>query len=191
MDENATLLEKPDMKTRAVNEIYDWAEIFVFSATFVILLFTFIARLTVVIGPSMQDTLFEGDYLVVSNLFYEPKQGDIVVCQNLSSGYTEPIVKRVIATEGQTVDIDFDTWTVTVDGVVLDESAYRKLTDDQRYTSDWSYPIIVPEGCIFVMGDNRNHSVDSRFASIGPMDTRCIVGRAIALILPLSDFTIY
>ena len=104
--------------------------------------------------------------------------------------YNKPIVKRVIATAGQTVDIDFSTWTLTVDGVVIDEP-YIKLTTDQQITSDWTYPMQIPEGYIFVMGDNRNHSADSRCRDIGLIDERCVVGKAFVRVFPLNRFTVF
>ncbi|MBR7137101.1 MAG: signal peptidase I, partial [Clostridia bacterium] len=119
--------DKPEKQT-LVTTLFEYLEIFVYSALIVVLLFTFATRLTRVVGPSMEDTLIQGEGLLVSNLFYEPEPGDIIVFHELGA-YNEPIVKRVIATEGQVVDIDFATWTVKVDGEVIDES-YRKLTYD-------------------------------------------------------------
>lgn len=174
---------------KIVNELYDWTEIFVFSAAFVILLFSFVIRMTVVQGASMEDTLIENEFVAVSDLYFTPEQGDIVVCQDRSNTYhREPIVKRVIATEGQIVDIDFATWTVTVDGIVVEEP-YIKLAADRRITSDWDYPYEVPENHIFVMGDNRNHSADSRSEEIGPVDVRCIVGKAVLRVFPFHKIT--
>lgn len=171
--------------------LYDIAETIVISTAVVILIFTFIVRITVVDGPSMNNTLTHGDILIVSDIMYEPKYGDIVVLQNVNSLYSQPIVKRVIATEGQTVDIDFETWTVTVDGTVLDEESYRYLASDAVVTSNIEFPVTVPDGCVFVMGDNRNHSADSRDYRIGMIDTRCIFGRVISRLMPVSEFTIF
>lgn len=172
-------------------DIFDVAELFIFCASVILIIFTFVVRPTVVEGPSMEDTLIEKDYLLVSDFAYTPQQGDIVVVHNVGLPlYDDPIIKRVIATEGQTVNIDFATWTVTVDGQVLDEP-YMKLDNDDLRTSDWKFPITIPEGYLFVMGDNRNHSADSRSKDIGMIDTRCVVGRAVVRMLPLNRFTVF
>ncbi|MBR6708850.1 MAG: signal peptidase I, partial [Clostridia bacterium] len=175
--------DKPEKQT-LVTTLFEYLEIFVYSALIVVLLFTFATRLTRVVGPSMEDTLIQGEGLLVSNLFYEPEPGDIIVFHELGA-YNEPIVKRVIATEGQVVDIDFATWTVKVDGEVIDES-YRKLTYDTLNTSNITYPVTVPENCLFVMGDNRYHSADSRSSVIGFVDERQLLGRVIFRLNPLD-----
>ncbi len=171
-------------------DIFDVAELFVFCASVILLLFTFVIRPTVVEGESMENTLLENDYLLVSDLFYTPTAGDIVVVHNISlERYGDPIIKRVIATEGQTIDIDFDTWTLTIDGKVIDEP-YRRVDGGWR-RSDLTFPLTVPEGHIFVMGDNRDYSADSRMSEIGMIDTRCVVGKAIMRIYPFSRFTLF
>lgn len=183
--------EKATPLRRIAEEIFDILELFVSCAAVILLIFTFIIRPTVVEGPSMENTLLEGDYLLVGGISYTPTPGDIVVVHNVGLRYYgNPIVKRVIATEGQVVDIDFSTWTVTIDGKVLDEP-YRKLAPDDFITSDWEYPVTIPEGYLFVMGDNRNHSSDSRSKEIGLIDERCVVGRAIVRVLPLERFTLF
>ncbi|MGM9653465.1 MAG: signal peptidase I [Eubacteriales bacterium] len=182
--------KRPDAR-KAVSDLFDVIELFVLCAAVILTLFTFVARPTVVRGPSMQDTLHEGDYLIVAEAGYHPSQGDIIVIQNVSlTHYGEPIVKRVIAVAGQTIDIDFATWTVTVDGIALEEP-YRKVTSDRLLTSDWSYPMEIPEGYVFVMGDNRNHSADSRTAEIGLIDERCVVGKAVLRVFPFSRITLF
>ena len=137
----------------------------------------------------MENTLHDGEYVLVRTAFYEPTQGDIVVVhdKSLDGLYGDPLIKRVIAVGGQTVDIDFDTWTVTVDGVVIDEP-YIKLDPSVNLTSAWTYPLTVPEGEVFVMGDNRDHSGDSRSASVGTVDERCIVGKAALRYFPFDKF---
>ena len=118
-------------------------------------------RIIVVDGPSMERTLLNGDYmLLVSNMFYkEPKHGDVVVVSKQAYDNGKPIVKRVIATEGQTVDIDFNEGVVYVDGVAQDEPYTKTLTTLKEGTV---FPLVVEEGKVFVMGDNRNNSKDSR-----------------------------
>lgn len=169
------------------NNILDWIEIFVFSLAFVILLFTFVLRLAVVSGPSMENTLMDGETLVISKLMYTPKQGDVIVFQSPTSSFDEPIVKRVIATENQVVDIDFYNWTVSVDGVEIKED-YVKHSIGSMLGSDYSYPFVVPEGMVFVMGDNRNNSTDSRSFHIGPVDTRFILGEVKLRLFPFDRF---
>ena len=182
----ATGEENPPLSAKkAASSLLDVLESFVFSAIAVILIFTFLFRITIVDGPSMEDTLHHGDVLLVSELFYTPKCGDVVIVHQPTELYPDPIVKRIIAVGGQTIDIDFDTWTVTVDGVVIEDD-YLKLTNDRRLTSDYSYPLEIPEGYVFVMGDNRNHSADSRTDDIGLIDTRSILGRVLLRLAPLS-----
>ena len=142
-----------------------------------------IFRLVVVSGTSMNMTLLDGDYLLLlSNTFYRtPAQGDIVVISKDSFEDGAAFVKRVIATEGQTVDIDFTAGIVYVDGVALDEPYTNTLTNVSGGTL---FPLVVEEGCIFAMGDNRGISKDSRYPDIGQIDTREILGKAIFLIVP-------
>lgn len=172
-------------------EIFEWLEMIILSACAVLLCFTFVFRPAKVDGSSMQNTLFGGEVLLISDVGYTPERGDILVFQKINSPHPDPIVKRVIATEGETIDIDFDKWEVTItdtDGntFVLDESEYRKLATDQRVTSDLQYPITVGEGQLFVMGDNRNHSLDSRSSSIGLLDKNEIIGKVLLRILPFN-----
>ena len=173
---------------KVAREIYDWAEIFVVTMTTILLIFTFFIRIAFVDGPSMNNTLHDKETLAVSNFCYTPKQNDIVVFQAPDSGIMGGIVKRVIATEGQTVDIDFANWTVTVDGVTLDEPYVNFEEGLAMRQYDVEFPVTVPEGCVFVMGDNRNHSNDSRGSEIGFVDTRFIFGRVLFRITPLSKF---
>lgn len=183
----AVATENVSAKKKDTTTFLDILESFVLSAVAVVLLFTLVFRITIVDGPSMQDTLRHGDALLVSNLFYTPKCGDVVIVHQPTESYPDPIVKRVIAVGGQTIDIDFNTWTVTVDGVVIEED-YIKLTTDQRVTSDFTFPMEIPEGYVFVMGDNRNHSADSRSSKIGLIDERMIVGHVLLRFKPLSAF---
>ncbi len=173
---------------KAAREIYDWIEIFVITISAVLLIFTFVVRIAFVDGPSMNNTLHDREVLCVSNLFYTPAQGDIVVFQSPDSRIDGGIVKRVIATEGQEVDIDFENWTVYVDGEALDEPYVNYIDGYDMRSYDVKFPITVPDGQIFVLGDNRNYSNDSRGSQIGCVDTRFIFGRVLFRITPLSRF---
>ncbi|NLO48402.1 MAG: signal peptidase I [Clostridiales bacterium] len=163
-------------------DAYDWLQCIVTALVCSILTFIFLGRIIGVEGNSMVPTFFDRDKVIMSNLFYSPKQGDIVVLTKESFS-SEPIVKRVIALEGQTVNIDFRTGEVWVDGVLLDEPYIAEPTTS---IYDMQFPLTVEKGCIFVMGDNRNRSSDSRDSRIGMVDTRCILGKVYAIILPLS-----
>ena len=148
-----------------------------------ILLFSLCFRVVVVSGPSMKNTLVDGDVLLLlSNVFYtQPKQGDVIVASKDSYDNGTPIIKRVIAVEGQTVDIDFELGIVYVDGVALDEPYIRNATTRKEGVV---FPITVSEGCVFVLGDNRGNSMDSRSYEIGLIDKREILGKAIFLAIP-------
>ena len=166
-------------------ELYEWTQALVGSVLAVVLVFTFLIRLIGVDGHSMVPTLQNGDRLLVlsSLLDNDYEYGDIVVLRE-ESFLEEPIVKRVIATEGETVDIDFEAGIVYVDGQVLDEPYINEPTYMEEGTE---FPLTVPEGCIFVMGDNRNHSSDSRDSRLGTVDTRCVLGKAVFLAFPGAD----
>lgn len=152
----------------------------------ILLAFLLLLRVIVVDGDSMFSTLWDGDYLLlVSNLLYpNPDAGDIVVVSKQSFDDGKPIVKRVIATEGQIVDIDFENGIVYVDGLPIQEDYVNTPTNRQE---GMSFPIIVDKGCYFVMGDNRNNSRDSRSPDIGQIDRREILGKAIFLMIPGTD----
>ena len=152
----------------------------------ILVVFLIFFRVVVVSGPSMQDTLVDGDYLLlIGKPFYtQPAQGDIIVAAKDSYGNGTPIVKRIIATEGQVVDIDFDAGIVTVDGQILEEPYIKNLTTRFEGTV---FPLKVEPGCVFVLGDNRMNSKDSRDPVIGLIDTREIIGKAILLFVPGTD----
>lgn len=156
---------------------------FVFLITGVLLVFSLLFRVVVVSGPSMNATLVDGDWLLlVGNVLYnEPKQGDIIVASKDSFDNGAPIIKRVIATEGQMVYIDFVSGVVYVDGKALREP--YTLTPTNQYEGI-DFPLVVDEGCVFVLGDNRNGSKDSRSPDIGQVDCREILGKAIFLVMP-------
>ena len=152
----------------------------------VMLLFLLVFRIIVVSGASMKMTLLDGDYLLLlSNTFYhQPERGDIVVISKESFDNGKPIVKRVIATEGQTVDIDFENGIVYVDGEAQQEDYINVPTTVDGGTP---LPLTVAEGCLFVMGDNRGVSLDSRYPEVGQVDKREVLGKAIFLMYPGTD----
>lgn len=181
-DQNAQTIQPAAGTNR---DLFEWIQALVCSVLAVVLLFTFVIRLIGVEGHSMVPSLQEGDrLLVVNSLLYDDyKYKDIVVLRKETFGQ-EPIVKRVIATAGQRVDIDFSTGSVWVDNVLLEEDYINELTFTAEGTE---FPLTVPEGSIFVMGDNRNRSSDSRHSLLGTVDTRYVIGRAAILAFPGKD----
>ncbi len=183
-------------------ETYDWLHCIIVAMIVCVLLFVMVARVIDVVGHSMEPTLQGGDKIIITRLAGDYEQGDIVVLRK-DQFRAEPIVKRIIAMEGQTITIDFMAGTVAVDGQVLDEPyimerAYDSLSmldpayydvygiDPETDVDGAAVTVTVPEGCVFVMGDNRNNSSDSRDWRINFVDTRYIMGKAIFRIFPFS-----
>lgn len=175
------------MGKKIVSNIYEIASIVLTSIIAIVILFTACFRLVGVEGSSMLPTLTNGDWLLCSASTTTYEYGDIVIIVQ-PNALNKPIVKRVIATEGQVVDIDFEEGIVYVDGVALDEPYTNSLTYDEE---DFIGPVTVEEGCVFVMGDNRNASTDSRSSLIGQIDTRYILGKVIGRIYPFGSFDVY
>lgn len=176
---------KKKKKYSLKEDLYDWLQCIVFVIVACVVLFVFVGRIVTVDGRSMNPTLYHGDKLVVSSIGRNYEQGDVVVFVAPDFDFTSgPLVKRIIATEGQVVEIDFSTGTVSVDGVPLDEPYIAELTVDMQ---DYDGPVTVPEGHVFCMGDNRNHSTDSRTDAIGCVDTREILGKAYFVLFPLKS----
>lgn len=171
--------EKLSWPQRIVTDFHDLVHVLAIFMFVYILLF----RVVVVVGPSMYNTLVDGDRLVlISNVLYRnPKQGDVIVASKESFRKGECIIKRIIATEGQTVDIDFQLGVVYVDGVGLQEDYTYTMTNMDE---GMKFPLTVPDGCVFAMGDNRNASMDSRNPQIGFIDEREILGKAVFLMMP-------
>ena len=175
-------LPVPGNGNKSIEGLYEWVEAAVFSLTLVVLIFSFLFRIVGVDGNSMNPTLKNGERLIITNLMYTPKQGDIVIINRYTQ---EPLVKRVIAVAGDTLEINGETNQVIVNGKVLAES----------YTKGLTYPLyfqptkqVVPDGCVFVMGDNREDSMDSRFPEVGFIHTEDIMGKAVYRFLPISRF---
>ncbi len=166
--------------------VYEWLDSPIYAVILILLIFAFVFRVVGVSGRSMEPTLGDGDWLTVSAVTPEIKAGDIVVVTQPNS-FNEPLIKRVIAKGGDIIDIDFERHTVTVNGVLLDEPYIAEPTVRR---GDFTYPITVPDGKLFVMGDNRNNSSDSRFESVGLIDERYVLGVANFRIFPLGDWKI-
>lgn len=166
-------------------DLYFWLQALVMALVGLILLFTLVGRIIGVQGSSMVPTLHNRDMMILQSIGYTPRQNDIVVLTKRSF-MEKPIVKRVIALGGQTVEIDYAAGTVAVDGVVLDEPYINEPMMEPPFENISS--ITVPEGSIFVMGDNRNNSSDSRDTRLGLVDERYVLGRAFFVLLPFGDF---
>ena len=173
--------ESEEKASKTKMELYDWLQCIVGAIIVGIFIFVFIGRTIGVDGNSMYETLHNNDRVIMSNLFYTPRNGDIIVFKARSHGDT-PLVKRVIATEGQTININFADGHVFVDGILLCEPYINEPT---RSEGNFRGQLTVGEGKVFVMGDNRNHSNDSR--SFGEVDTRYILGKVLFMVIPGGD----
>ena len=160
----------------------EWFESIVFALTVLVLVFTFVVRVAAVNGISMENTLQPGARLLLQSVGYTPQRGDVVVTDDLID-YGKPLVKRVIALGGDVVDIDFQAGAVPVNGETLEEPYIRELT---LLDEGQTFPLTVPQGKLFLMGDNRCQSKDSRSPEIGCIDERDILGKAILRIFPLQ-----
>lgn len=179
----------PMVPAKGIKTLYEWLEEIVIALTLVILVFTFLFRVVTVTGESMLPNFVEGQKLIVTNLGHSVEQGTVVVITNVLN---EPIIKRVVATEGQTVDIDYETGVVYVDGEAVDETQFgleNGITTRPYSTLEaMVFPQTVPEGCVFVLGDNRSVSKDSRYTEVGMVDTRHILGEAVFTLYPFDRF---
>lgn len=200
-EEDNSLEETAENKRSISKEVIEWLEVVSTAVIAVVLIFSFVFRIATISGDSMLNTLIggnkyngnKGDKVVITNIAYTPKNGDIVVISRNAENSVEgeitgqgPIIKRVIAVGGQTVDIDFDKATVYVDGKELKEDYISTPTTTK---ADVNFPLYVPEGYIFVLGDNRQDSLDSRFSQIGEdglVDTRYVLGHAVFRIYPFD-----
>ena len=164
--------------------LLEWYEALISAALVLVLIFSFFFRIIQVDGSSMVPTLVNGDKLIVWGAGYTPQRGDVVIVDSYTS-YGKPLVKRVIAKGGDTVSIDYATGTVAVNGEVLQEDYIAEPT---YLGYDVTFPYTVPEGTVFVMGDNRNQSLDSRSTYVGCIDERDILGRVLLCFMPFTDF---
>ena len=160
--------------------LYEWVEAAIFSLICVVLVFTFLFRVVGVDGPSMTPTLLNTERLIMTNLNYTPERGDIVVINRYTQ---EPLVKRIIALAGDYLEIDGETGEVRVNGETLNETYIQGTT----YPKEFQSPQTVPDNCVFVMGDNRNASTDSRDARLGCVDERYIMGRVYFTLFPVKN----
>lgn len=179
--------------------LFEWLELLAVVLVIIVTLFTFVVSIVGVDGSSMYPTLHDRDLMLVQRIAYTPRQGDVIVLRKDHTFGDQALVKRVIATGGQTVYIDYDNNTITVDGEILEEP-YLNYEYDDMYGSDYmadkvdldpqyvNQEFTVPEGCVFVCGDNRNHSSDSRVVQLGMVDERYVIGRVLLVFFPFSDF---
>lgn len=179
--------EKKKQKTSPLQDLFYWTQSLVAVLVGLVLAFTLFGRAIRVVGSSMVPTLIDGDLLLLQSLGYTPRQGDVVVLRK-DSFMNYPIVKRVIATGGQHVTVDYTEGTVTVDGVVLDEPYINEVMVDTGAFGVTVLDVTVPEGSVYVLGDNRNHSSDSRHELLGTVDERYILGRALWVVFPFQHF---
>lgn len=173
--------KKRSKKEKTKMNVFDFLEPIVAALLVITVLFTLFFRVVNVSGPSMMPTLNDGDKIIISATGYEPERGDIVVLSG-AAGISETIVKRIVAVGGDKVDINFTTGIVTVNGV---EEEYTDVLTVQQF--DIAFPITVPEGTVFVLGDNREKSLDSRSTEIGCIDERYIVGKVVYRVFPLGE----
>ena len=174
-------MEKNSARNRSILE---WFDSVVFALVFLVVLFTFFVRIAAVRGSSMETTLQGGDRILLQQIGYTPHRGDIVVLDDRID-YGMPLVKRIIAMGGDTVDIDFEAGEVFVNGEKLEEPYIK---DPTRLYEGTDFPLTVPEGHVFLMGDNRMGSKDSRHPDIGCIDERDILGRGFFRVFPLQKW---
>lgn len=178
--------KQAEAKRKKWFQVFDAASSFFLAIVIILLCFTFLFRIAKVDGGSMIPTLYDGDQLVVSSQ-RSYSRGDIVIITQ-PNDLNEPLVKRVIAVSGEKINIDFTTGEVFINDELIDEPYIKEAT---KRSFDVQFPYVVPEGCIFAMGDNRNDSLDSRSSRIGSIDERYILGKAVFRVLPINNFKFF
>ena len=192
--EEPVMGEEPNGKRRfavakqngGMASLFDWVRCIAFAIAIVVICLTFVFRLVDVDGPSMEDTLQSHDKVIITDMFYTPHNNDIIVISH-AANHEEPIIKRVIATEGQTLQLDYDNDRIIVDGIEIEESYIKGTTFSENY-GNYQIPEVIPKGKIFVMGDNRHVSLDSRSSDIGLIDVSSVIGKAQLVAWPPADF---
>ena len=182
-----------EKKNSLTDELLDWAEAFIVAIFAVVLIFIFFLRVVEVSGPSMNPTLSDKDRLILTHLNYTPERGDIIVCN--APILDKCIIKRCIGIGGDTVVVDYNNNSVYVNGEKLKEDYLGETMRgnlavfDETYMTDKNvYTYNVPEGTVFAMGDNRNHSTDSRSKWVGFIKEEDILGKAFFRFLPFGSF---
>lgn len=188
------IIETENPKKDLKKSIFEWLDMIVVAVIAVVFIAIVGCRVATIVGNSMQNTFFNGEKVLITKLFYEPEQGDVVVISRNSNNdtdkdnYQEPIIKRIIATGGMYVDIDFESGNVytgyTQSEMKLLKEPYIKVPTTKK--GDVEFPLYIPEGKVFVLGDNRGDSLDSRYSEIGLIDEKDILGKAIFRIFPFT-----